>query len=251
MKYARFSSRRLIAAVLLSLSLVSAAGAFPASTPAPIIKQSSSGICHDERSPHYQRTSRYTAFTSLAECLAAGGRLPQGISAEPEPQPSTEQARVYKREYFGRGWLDLDGDCRDARQEALAEQSTGQVRFDARGCRVVAGRWISPFTGKVIHDPSAIDIDHVVPLKWAWDRGAHSWPQERRERFANDPVNLLSVEASLNRSKGAKGILEWLPPSGQCQYILRFLRVVTMYDLVLSAEEKAEHNALRAEVCKR
>lgn len=251
MKYARFSSRRLIAAVLLSLSLSSGVGAFPASIPAPIVKQSSSGICHDERSPHYQRTNRYTAFTSLAECLAAGGRLPQGVAAEPESQPSTEQGLAYKREYFGRGWLDLDGDCRDARQEALAEQSTGQVHFDERGCRVIAGRWISPFTGKVIHDPSAIDIDHVVPLKWAWDRGANTWRQEERERFANDPVNLLSVEASLNRSKGAKGIVDWLPPSGECQYILRFLRVVTIYKLNLSDSEKSAHAALRREKCGR
>lgn len=249
MKYTRFSSRRLIAAVLIFLFLAPGVAAFKASTPPPFVKQSSSGICHDEHSPHYQRTTRYTAFTSLAECLAAGGRLPQGVSAQPVSPAASDGA--YKREYFGRGWLDFDGDCRDARQEALAEQSTGQVRFDARGCRVVAGRWISPFTGKVIHDPSAIDIDHVVPLKWAWDRGANTWSQEKRERFANDPVNLLSVEASLNRSKGAKGILEWLPPSGECQYILRFLRVVALYDLKLSSEERAAHTDLRATMCKR
>lgn len=251
MKYTRFSSGWLRTAVLLSLlSFVSVAGASPAVKPPPLVKMSSSGICHDQDSPHYQRTSRYTAYSSVADCLAAGGRLPQGAAAANARQPA-DAARSYKREYFGRGWLDLDGDCRDARQEALAEQSTGQVHFDERGCRVVAGRWISPFTGKAIHDPSAIDIDHVVPLKWAWDRGANTWSQEKRERFANDPVNLLSVEASLNRSKGAKGILEWLPPSGECQYILRFLRVVALYDLKLSSEERAAHADLRATMCKR
>lgn len=249
MKYARFSTRWLFAFLLL-WSAVSVAAAAPAAKP-PVVKLSSSGICHDQRSPHYERTIRHTAFTSLDDCLAAGGRLPRGLSRQDAVQSGPATALSYKREYFGRGWLDFDGDCRDARQEALAEQSTGQVHFDERGCRVVGGRWISPFTGKTIHDPSAIDIDHVVPLKWAWDHGANAWSQQERERFANDPVNLLSVEASLNRSKGAKGIIDWLPPSGECQYILRFLRVVAIYRLTLSEDEKSAHEALRRQQCGR
>lgn len=32
-----------------------------------------------------------------------------------------------------------------------------------------------------------IDIDYVVPLVWAWERGTREWPREKRERFANDP----------------------------------------------------------------
>ncbi|MGQ9425590.1 HNH endonuclease family protein [Gilvimarinus sp. F26214L] len=213
----------------------------------PAVKLSKSGICHDSRSSWYSRTQSFTPYPSLEACLAAGGRLPKGFDAaiEQPPGPGTE----YKREYFGSGWADEDGDCRDSRQEALAAQSTGPVRFDSRGCRVIAGRWISPFTGKAIHDPSAIDIDHVVPLKWAWDHGASAWSREERERFANDPVNLLSVEASLNRSKGAKGILEWLPPSGQCQYLLRFLRIVASYKLNLAEWEAEQHRRTRAGVC--
>ena len=106
------------------------------------------------------------------------------------------------------------------------------VRFaDGSRCRVVSGRWISPFTGKVIQNSSEIDIDHVVPLKWAWKRGAKGWTQAKRERFANDMVNLSPVELSLNRSKGAQGPDEWLPPSGQCGYVARFVRIVKQYDL--------------------
>jgi hypothetical protein len=124
------------------------------------------------------------------------------------------------------------------------------VRFKTgRECRVVAGRWISPFTGAVIHDPSAIDIDHVVPLKWAWDRGAANWSRAQRERFANDPANLLSVEASLNRQKGAKGPDQWLPPANQCQYVLRFTRVMKTYKLELSAAEERRLTQTRSRVC--
>jgi hypothetical protein len=39
------------------------------------------------------------------------------------------------------------------------------------------------------------------------------------------------VELSLNRSKGARGPNEWLPPSGQCGYVARFARVVKQYEL--------------------
>jgi hypothetical protein len=102
---------------------------------------------------------------------------------------------VYKRSAFGHGWDDADGDCQDSRAEALIAQSTTKVRFaDESRCRVVTGRWISPFTAKVIQNSGEIDIDHVVPLKWAWDHGAKTWSRAKREKFANDPVNLWPVE---------------------------------------------------------
>ncbi|MFL1455049.1 HNH endonuclease family protein [Marinobacter sp. GN3S48] len=98
---------------------------------------------------------------------------------------------------------------------------------------------MSLFTGNVIQNASSIDIDHVAPLAWAWKRGANEWSKEKRERFANDPVNLLPVELSLNRSKGAQPPNEWLPPSGQCGYVARFTRVVKMYDLTPTPKESA------------
>jgi len=54
-----------------------------------------------------------------------------------------------------------------------------------------------------------------------------------REAFANDPVNLWVVEASLNRQKGAKGLDQWLPPAGKCQYASRFLRLSRIYNLAI------------------
>jgi len=78
---------------------------------------------------------------------------------------------------------------------------------------------------------------HVVPLAWAWDRGASAWLKEQREQFANDPVNLLPVEANLNRSKGAQGPDQWLPPTGQCGYVARFSRITKKYRLTLATQE--------------
>jgi len=77
----------------------------------------------------------------------------------------------------------------------------------------------------------------TTPVGLAWCRGAGQWSRDKRETFANDPVNLWLVEARLNRSKGAKGPDEWLPPAGQCGYVARFFRIVKMYQLTPTAEE--------------
>jgi micrococcal nuclease len=43
----------------------------------PQVKKSSSGICHEKGiSQYYDRTTNYTPYNSIAECLASGGRLP-------------------------------------------------------------------------------------------------------------------------------------------------------------------------------
>lgn len=139
---------------------------------------------------------------------------------------------VYSRSEFGSGWVDSDKDCQNTRMEVLKAQSTAPVRFRTnKQCHIIAGRWISVFTNNVIQDPTIIDIDHLVPLKWAWLNGAAQWTRTQRITFANDPVNLLSVEARLNRQKGAKGPEKWLPPKNQCAYVARFFRVIRTYDL--------------------
>jgi len=226
----------------------------PASAQA--VKKSSSGICHERGSAYYERTTRFTPFPSVDACIRSGGRLPASRSSGVASSSGNDLARraaapaagsSYRREYFGRGWLDADGDCQDSRAEALIATSTTPVTFaDARRCRVVRGRWISLFTNQVIQNSSEIDIDHLVPLEWAWRRGADRWTPARRESFANDPVNLLPVEASLNRQKGSRGPDQWLPPANRCEYIARFIRVVRIWGLELSPREQSEYDRLLA-----
>lgn len=225
-----------------SLVAVFLLGLIPALDAVATVKQSSTGLCHPPHSPWYERTKNFTPYPDIDACLAADGRLPDGISRSGNEPVST----AYQRRAFGHGWDDQDGDCQDSRAEALIATSTTRVRFaDERRCRVVTGRWISPFTGNVLQNAGDVDIDHVVPLAWAWERGAGDWPRDRREAFANDPVNLMPVEASLNRSKGARGPDQWLPPAGRCQYVTRFLRIVKVYRLEPST---AEMNHLRRQI---
>src|SRR5690554_149712 len=230
------SKFRPIAVVVISLFMLMGGPAV-----ADLIKMSNSGLCHPPQSGWYDRTTNYQAFGSINACLNAGGKLPKGLqrsSAKGSPKQVLAKASVYSRSAFGHGWADVDGDCQDSRAEALISTSSTPVRF-ATGdkCRVVSGRWISPFTGNVIQNASDIDIDHVVPLAWSWDRGARKWSREKREKFANDPVNLWPVELSLNRSKGAQGPNDWLPPAGECGYVARFYRIVKIYRLEPTVRE--------------
>jgi len=203
------------------------------------VKLSTSKICHDASSPFYDRVRRFTPFDSLEQCLQAGGRLPK-LSGHVEP--SQTSAQKYSRDAFGRGWADDDRDCQNTRHEVLIQQSSTKASLSKNGCKAVHGRWISMFTGNVISDAKLLDIDHVVPLKWAWEHGAQDWPKAKRVKFANDPINLIAVEASLNRAKGAQGPDQWLPPKNQCQYIVRFLRIVKQYQL----QEPANLTRLKA-----
>jgi hypothetical protein len=134
------------------------------------VKQSSSGLCHTGQSPYYERTIHYSSFEKLEDCLSDGGKPRSGQKGAP-----TTNNNDYERSKFGHGWDDADKDCQNSRTEALISQSTSSVQFAfPDNCRVISGRWISPFTGNVIHNASKVGIDHVVPLKFAWDHGANS-----------------------------------------------------------------------------
>ncbi|EKV32462.1 hypothetical protein C882_2541 [Caenispirillum salinarum AK4] len=122
-------------------------------------------------------------------------------------------------------WLDTDGDCLDTRQEILARDSVIRPTFSANGCRVTGGRWRDPYTGRTFTDPSALDVDHIVPLSEAHRSGADRWSPARRAAFANNPGNLIAVSASANRSKADGDPLAWLPPAWpyRCAYTAHFV----------------------------
>ena len=142
-----------------------------------------------------------------------------------------------------RHWVDADGDCQDARQEVLVEESMTPVTFETdRGCRVATGRWYGAFTGVYVEDPSDLDIDHLVPLKNAHLSGGWRWDADKREEYANDleeENHLIAVTASANRSKGAKGPEEWGPPElgYWCQYATDWTEVKARWDLTMTKLE--------------
>lgn len=58
-----------------------------------------------------------------------------------------------------------------------------------------------------------MQIDHIVPLSDAWQKGAKQLSKEQRNELANDPLNLMAVDGSTNSAKGDKDAATWLPPN--------------------------------------
>ena len=149
----------------------------------------------------------------------------------------------YTRERFGRTWFDADGNGCDTRNDILRRDLVD--RQMKNWCKVLAGtRSPDPYTGRtirfVIGGPSEIDVDHVVALADAWQKGAATWRPGIREQFANDPLVLLAVDAGTNRSKGDGDAATWLPPnrSYRCAYVARQVAVKAKYRLWVTAAER-------------
>ncbi len=222
---------------------------------ATLVKKSRSGICHNSHSSSYARIKNYRSYDTVEACLQSGGRLPKSRrlshSSSKLYNVRTSSELSYSRKKFGNGWNDANYNCLNTRQELLKKLSTSTITMKSR-CTVSRGKWYDPYTGKTFFDAKKLDIDHIVPLKWAWQHGANHWMRTKCEKFANDVRNLIPVQASANRRKGALGPLRWLPPntSYRCQYIVRFNRIVKTYGLHLSSRESRGFSQLIAKECK-
>jgi hypothetical protein len=157
----------------------------------------------------------------------------------------------YDRSSFSH-WRDPDRNGCDARNDTLRRDLTNLViKSDSNGCKVLGGVLADPYSGKnidFVFGASLIDIDHVVALSNAWQTGAFQFTSEIRLQFANDPLNLLAVSASLNRQKGDGDAATWLPPtkSYRCQYVARQIAVKKKYGLWLTKPEKVAMSTLLA-----
>ncbi|MBC8090835.1 MAG: HNH endonuclease [Pseudonocardia sp.] len=149
----------------------------------------------------------------------------------------------YDRDQFPH-WSDLDGDGCDTRAEILERDARpGTVTADRQGCAIgaVIG---DPYTGTdLVELPgpgSVVDVEHVVALGDAWQKGAQQLTREQREQFANDPVGLLAVDDTLNRQHGDGDAATWLPPRREfrCAYIARQIAVKARYGLWVTPPER-------------
>ena len=149
----------------------------------------------------------------------------------------------YTRSQFPH-WSDPDRNGCDARNDILKRDLTDiTYKEGTRDCKVIAGQLLDPFSGKVITFSTTkvvIDIDHVVALSNAWQTGAAYFDKNTRLLIANDPINLLAVDAKLNRQKGDSDAATWLPPnkSFRCEYVARQVAVKSKYKLWVTEPEK-------------
>ncbi|HEX7351374.1 GmrSD restriction endonuclease domain-containing protein [Brachybacterium sp.] len=242
-------------------------------TPPPAEIEAAGAVEDDVRSPEEEPTEAEDAATADPVASASPTSEPTAAATStpapmPEPEvveaaPGTALAMLAELEEKGRapktgydrdsfGWReDLDRNGCDTRNDILRrdlDQIT--LKGGTGGCVVLLGTLDSPYSGDSVdfdRTDSTIDIDHVVALSDAWQTGAGTWDEDTRREFANDPLNLLAVEASLNRQKGAGDAATWLPPKKdyRCEYVARQIAVKAKYDLwVKPAEADAMERVL-------
>ncbi len=155
----------------------------------------------------------------------------------------------YSREEFYNGWPTVEG-C-SLRQRIIKREFGDSAVLD--GCNVVAGEFDEPYTGEhlVFHSreeiSKGIQIDHVVALSDAWQKGAQYMDKTVRYQMATDPLNLLAVDGPANQGKSDGDAATWLPSNKKfrCQYVARQVSVKYKYGLwVTEAEKTAIHNIL-------
>ena len=147
-------------------------------------------------------------------------------------------------------WSDEDKDCQNTRHELLLSTSSEEVVYKTdKQCNVLVGSWYDPYSNKTYTASKELDLDHIIPLKFAHGHGGDKWSRKHKKQLANDDDNLLLVSASLNRQKGAKGPSEWLPPHHpyRCKYIAKFNAVMSKYGLsYISSEQRIVNSMIKA-----
>lgn len=147
----------------------------------------------------------------------------------------------YSRDKFGSGWLKVGG-C-DYRNIIL-NRDLINVTVDDK-CNVIRGVLADPYTGATINfkrgasSSSKIQIDHVVALSDAWQKGAQLLSYSERVKLANDPLELLAVDGNANLQKSDGDAATWLPSNKlfRCQYIARQIAVKIKYKLWVTLAE--------------
>ncbi|HET7760836.1 MAG TPA: DUF1524 domain-containing protein [Phycicoccus sp.] len=197
-------------------------------TPSPSVTPTPSTT---SSTPTVAPPARGTALAALA-ALPVKGRAPK---------------TGYSRDQFGQAWADVDRNGCDTRNDVLRRDLTDvTLKAGTRGCLVLAGTLHDPYTGRTIafvrgeSTSAAVQVDHVVSLSDAWQKGAQQQSRSTRTAFANDPLNLLAVDGPTNSAKGDGDAATWLPPrkSFRCAFVARQVAVKAKYHLWVTAAER-------------
>lgn len=185
-------------------------------------------------------------------------------SQDPAPAPSQSDSQAskalatlpikgrapktgYSRDLFADDWHYSNG-C-DTRNRILYRDLT-QIRYrSGSSCIIATGVLDDPFTGQVIAFTRGVgtsldvQIDHVVSLSDAWQKGAQQLDSYERFLFYNDPLNLLAVWGPANGQKSDSDAASWLPPNKgfRCSFVARQIAVKLKYRLWVTL---AEHDAM-------
>lgn len=166
----------------------------------------------------------------------------------------TEEQKVsYDREEWNH-WVSQGSGCWDTRDKVLYDEAVKDatlVLVDKKGntvtdvgqaCAVQSGTWNDPYSGRVYTNPKELDIDHMIPLKYAATHGGQSWDENRKQQYANDlgyTNHLIAVNAGDNRSKSDRGPSQWKPSNQayHCTYAVDWVTISKNYGLSVSPSD--------------
>jgi hypothetical protein len=236
----------LVAAVFLSREVLHSTGGPQASTASPDYTNAAT----------VDGANSYLVKAGLA--TSTGGAVHITVPAvekDLDALPATGSAwtKTYDRDAFGPAWADTDRNGCDQRNDVLRRDlSSVDLKAGTHGCVVLSGVLHDRYTGKTIDfergetSSLAVQIDHMVPLSWAWQHGASEWSDAKREAFATDFANLTAVDGPTNEQKFDQGPATWLPPDENyaCVYVARFTYVVASYHLSIDAADRTKIGAV-------
>ena len=174
-----------------------------------------------------------TLATTILEKLEVKGRAPK--------------TGYDRAEQFYKSWPSVNG-C-SLRQVIIKRELGDTATLADDGCTVTAGSFMEPYTGSqmTFYQKSdfsqKIQIDHIVALSDAWQKGAQQKTKDERYALATDPLNLIAVDSAANKQKSDGDAATWLPPNKtfRCQYVARQVSVKYKYGLWVT---QAEHDTI-------
>lgn len=229
--------------------------------------------CSDSSGPEQSIETPATTQTPSAEPTVTESPAPT-LTPSPSPTESESQTTAsspalaaldilpikgrapktgYDRDLFASDW-DYSFGC-DTRNKILRRDFV-EFQFQAdSSCVIATGVLQDPYTGQTINfvrgvgTSNEVQIDHVVAVSDAWQKGAQQLSSDQRYAFYNDPLNLLAVSGSANAQKSDSDAASWLPANTgfRCEFVARQVAVKISYNLwVTQAEYDAISRVLQA-----
>ena len=167
-----------------------------------------------------------------------------------KPLTETDVPRYKRTEW--KHWDNVnDSTCWTVREEALYQQAEkgSVVLLDkekqettdkSQACSIKEGKWLDPYSDKIITNPTQADLDHTVPLAAAFRAGGYKWTKNAKEEFANDATHLVVTSRMQNRTKGDKTPSQWMPENikAHCDYSKIYIATMFKYELGISNEDR-------------
>jgi len=164
-------------------------------------------------------------------------------SALKQLKVSAESREGYVRTKF-KHWITISRTGQvgcDSRKSVIIDEALVKPTIN-KGCVLSGGKWLSVYDNVEVTDAGKLDVDHMVPLAEAWDSGASTWTDLKRQQYANDmvdPTHLIAVTGSSNRSKSDQDPADWLPvfKNYHCTYLANWIQIKIRWSLTIDAAE--------------